>query len=134
MKTVAKQRKADPIEAHLKRVRAICASMPSSTEKLSHGAPTFFADKDKKVFAVFAGNHHNDGRIALWLAAPPGLQPALINDAPETYFRPPYVGSAGWIGIELEHIDDEALAVHIQESWRLVAPKKKTAGRSRRGK
>ena len=101
--------------------------MPEATEKLSHGEPTFFVRK--KVFTMFANNHHNDGHIAVWIPAPPGLQAMLINQSPETYFRPPYVGGAGWIGIELGCIGDEELAFHIREAWGLVAPKKlKTEG------
>jgi hypothetical protein len=53
----------------------------------------------------------------------------LIHQSPETYFRPPYVGVRGWVGIELARIGDEELAAHIHEAWRLVAPKTlKTAG------
>jgi hypothetical protein len=99
--------------------------MPSVTEKLSHGAPTFFVEKDKGVFTMFVDNHHQDGRLAVWLPAPPGLQSAIIDDAPTTYFKPPYVGSSGWIGIELDQISDEALEMHIREAWRLAAPKRK---------
>ena len=73
---------------------------------------------------MFANNHHNDGRIAVWLPAPPGLQEMLIQAAPEKYFRPPYVGVRGWIGIELDNVGDEDLAFHIRDGWRLVAPKK----------
>jgi len=113
-------------EAQLERVRRICATMPSVSEKLSHGAPTFFVEKDKGVFAMFADNHHEDGHLAVWLPAPAGLQSALIEDAPETYFKPPYVGSSGWIGIELGQIRDEALEIHVREAWKLVAPRKKS--------
>jgi len=95
--------------------------MPEATEKLSHGEPTFFVRK--KVFTMFANNHHNDGHIAVWIPAPPGLQALLIHDAPETYFRPPYVGVRGWVGIELDAIGDEELASHIREAWGLAAPK-----------
>ncbi|PYU89506.1 MAG: hypothetical protein DMG08_21165 [Acidobacteria bacterium] len=49
---------------------------------------------------------------------------ALIDDAPATYYKPPYVGGAGWIGIELDQISDEDLAAHIRAAWRLIAPKK----------
>ena len=73
---------------------------------------------------MFANNHHNDGRIAVWLPAPPGFQEMLIQAAPEKYFRPPYVGVRGWIGIELDNVGDEDLAFHIRDGWRLVAPKK----------
>lgn len=109
-------------EKHLKRVRHICASLPETTEKLSHGEPTFFVRK--KVYVMFANNHHNDGHIAVWLPAPPGIQSILIENAPEKFFKPPYVGVRGWIGVELSRIDDQELASHIYEAWRLIAPKR----------
>jgi len=112
-------------EAQLERLRRICAAMPSVSEKLSHGTPTFFVEKDKGVFVMFADNHHQDGHLAVWLPVPAGLQSALIEDAPATYFKPPYVGSSGWIGIELNQIRDEALEVHVREAWNLAARKKK---------
>lgn len=118
---MAKRPKSDTGEDHLRRVRRICSAFSETTEKLSHGAPTFFARK--KVFTMFLNNHHNDGHIAVWIPAPPGLQAILINQSPETYFRPPYVGGSGWIGIELDNIGDEELASHIHEAWLMVAPK-----------
>ena len=119
---MTKARKSDVGEEHLWRVRRICAALPETTEKLSHGEPTFFVRK--RVFTMFANNHHNDGQIAVWIPAPPGLQSMLISASPETYFKPPYVGVSGWVGIELASIDDEELAAHILEAWRMVAPKK----------
>src|SRR5262245_19078195 len=118
-------------ETQLERVRRICVTMPSVSEKLSHGAPAFFVGKDKGVFAMFVDNHHQDGHLALWLPAPPGLQSALIGDAPATYFKPPYVGSNGWIGIELDQIRDEALEIHVREAWEIAARKKKKRGSRR---
>jgi uncharacterized protein YdhG (YjbR/CyaY superfamily) len=112
-------------EVQLERVRRICATMPGMSEKLSHGTPTFFVERDKGVFAMFADNHHQDGHLALWLPVPEGLQPLLIEDAPATYFKPPYVGSSGWVGIELDRIRDDALQIHIREAWNLVARKRK---------
>src|SRR5262245_36149901 len=112
-------------EAQLERVRRICAKMPSVSEKLSHGAPTFFVEKDKGVFTMFMDNHHQDGHLGVWLPAPAGLQSALIEDAPATYFKPPYVGSSGWIGIELDQIGDEELEIHVRGAWELAARKKK---------
>jgi len=96
--------------------------MPECTEKLSHGEPTFFVRK--KVFAMFANNHHDDGHIAVWIPALPGLQGILIQSSPKTFFKPPYVGVRGWVGIELECISDEDLAAHVSEAWLLIAPKK----------
>lgn len=106
----------------LERVRRICTGLPETVEKVSHGEPTFFVRK--RVFAMFANNHHGDGRIAVWLPAPPGMQEMLITSAPETYFKPPYVGVRGWIGIVLADISDEDLAFHIRDGWWLVAPQK----------
>ena len=105
-------------DEHLPRVRRMCLAMAETSEKLSHGAPTFFAKK--RTFAMFVNNHHNDGHVAVWTATAPGEQAALIAASPKTYFRPPYVGVKGWIGIELPEIDDEDLAAHLTDAWRLV--------------
>ena len=117
------KRKGANGEEHLPRVRRMCMALPGTTEKLSHGEPTFFVKK--RVFAMFSNNHHNDGHIAVWIAAEPGLQQALIKSAPKTYYRPPYVGPSGWIGIELDQIDDEQLGEHILEAWKWIIAKSK---------
>lgn len=79
------------------------------------------------MFARFADNHHEDGHLAVWLPVPEGLQSALIEEEPATYFKPPYIGSSGWIGIELARIRDDALDGHLREAWQLVARKVKTS-------
>ena len=102
----------------LSRVRRICTSIPGTTEKLSHGEPTFFTPN--RVFAIFANNHHGDGRVAVWLPAAAGVQAALIEESPETYFRPPYVGVSGWVGVDLSKVDDEQLGALIREAFRFI--------------
>ena len=119
---MAKERKVADSEEQLHRVRRICTTLPETTERLSHGEPTFFVRK--KVYAMFANNHHNDGHIAVWIPARPGLQAVLMKTWPRTFFHPPYVGVRGWVGIELDCISDEELVTHLWEAWRLVAPKK----------
>jgi hypothetical protein len=109
-------------EKQLKRVREICEALPGTVERLSHGEPTFFAVK--KVFTMFSNDHHEDGHLAVCVPAPDGAQEFLIESDPQTYFRPAYVGHRGWIGIELENINDAQLKEHIHEAWRIVAPKK----------
>lgn len=109
-------------EKHLKRLRKICLALPESMEKLSHGEPTFFVNK--KVFAMFDNNHHNGGHVGVWIPARPGMQEILIGEAPQTYYRPPYVGVKGWVGIELTKIDDTALSAHLREAWTMIAPKR----------
>ena len=113
--------KTEDSDDHLRRVRRICMALSETTEKISPGEPTFFVRK--KVYTMFTNNHHNDGHIAVWLPAPPGLQQLLIHSALATYFKPPYVGVRGWIGVELRAIGDDELAEHIREAWRLIAPK-----------
>lgn len=113
--------KRSPID----RVRRICLAMPEATEKLSHGEPTFFVRK--KVFTMFANNHHGDGRIAVWVPAAAGVQAMLMEAKPNAFFRPPYVGVRGWVGIELSKVKDAELASHIESAWRLVAPKRLVA-------
>lgn len=79
---------------------------------------------NKKVYAMFANNHHGDGHIAVWIPAAPGVQAALIAASPRKYFNPPYVGVRGWVGIELDRVSDEELSDHLLEAWRLLAPGK----------
>ena len=105
------------------RVRAICLALPGTSERLSHGEPTFFVGK--KVFTMFANNHHNDGRLAVWIPVPAGAQPMLIEANPEKFFKPPYVGVRGWVGIVLAQIDDAELAHHLETAWWLIAPKRR---------
>ena len=110
-----------PFARQLRRVRKVCLSLPGATEKLSHGEPTFFVHK--RVFAGFSNNHHGDGHVAVVLPASPGLQEALIEEAPHAYYRPPYVGAAGWVGIELDRVSDETLESHIRRAWQLIVNK-----------
>jgi hypothetical protein len=105
----------------LKRLRSLCLAIPGTIERISHGEPTFFTPK--RVFAMFANNHHDDGHVAAWLPAAPGVQEALVEEAPRIFFRPPYVGPAGWIGVELSAIDDEWFGALVREAFQLIAAK-----------
>ncbi len=127
-RSVKKAASAAAGEEHIRRVRRLCTALPQTIEKLSHGEPTFFVGK--KVFAMFANNHHNDGHIAVYLPVPPGLQATLLKTEPRKFFMPPYVGVRGWVGVELDFIDDEELGFHLSEAWRLIAPPK-ILGRNR---
>jgi hypothetical protein len=132
MKRAVPAKKLDAGEEHLHRVRRICATLPGTTEKLSHGEPTFFVAK--KVYAMFSNNHHNDGHIAVMVPVPPGHQPMLLESSPEKFYFPAYVGVRGWVGIELVRIDDDELTFHLCEAWRIIAPKKVQAGVSAAGR
>jgi hypothetical protein len=111
------------VERALKEVRRICLALPEVTERLSHGSPTFFV-RGKKTFVMFLDDHHDDGRLAIWCAAPPGIQAQLVEQEPARFFRPPYVGGRGWIGVRLDVDPDwDEMAEICADAYRQVAPK-----------
>jgi hypothetical protein len=111
----------------LTRIRKMCLSLPETTERLSHGAPSFFI-RDKIGFVNYMDHHHDDGRLALWCACPPGMREGLVKAEPEQYFVPPYVGFRGWIGVRLDRGPDwDAVERVIRDAYLAVAPKKLVA-------
>lgn len=106
----------------LERLRTLCLGLPEVTERLSHGEPTWFV-RGKKTFVMFADHHHDD-RLAFWCAAPPGAQEAAVGSEPDRYFRPPYVGPRGWLGVWLDvPVDWGEIADLVDDAYRAVAPK-----------
>ncbi|MCU1457554.1 MAG: hypothetical protein JWL73_1646 [Actinomycetia bacterium] len=102
------------------RVRAICLAYPETTERPSHAAPTFFAGK--KSFLMYHDDHHGDGRLAVWCAAPPGAQSAYVHDNPRGYFVPAYVGTRGWVGVRLDRrVPWGEIEAVIDDAYREVA-------------
>ncbi|MEU8103309.1 MmcQ/YjbR family DNA-binding protein [Nonomuraea muscovyensis] len=108
----------DPLDA----LRGICLALPETTERLSHGEPTWFV-RDKKVFVMFADHHHDD-RLAFWCAAPAGVQAELVAEDPGRFFRPPYVGHRGWLGVYLDvEVDWAEITEIVADAYRVIAPK-----------
>jgi hypothetical protein len=102
----------------------MCLSLPETTERLSHGAPSFFI-RDRISFVNYMDDHHDDGRLALWCACPPGMRDGLVKASPEHYFVPPYVGFRGWIGVRLDRgLGWDDIERVIREAYLAVAPKK----------
>ena len=111
------------IAAATDRVRALCLALPETSERLSHGAPTFFV-RGKKAFVMVLVDHHGDGIFGLWTAAPPGNQELLVAADPGRFFRPPYVGHRGWLGVRLDRsVDWDEVAGIVEDAWATVAPK-----------
>jgi hypothetical protein len=105
------------------QVRRLCLALPEVTERPSHSSPTWFI-RDKKTFVSFVGEHHGK-RLAFWCAAPPGVAAELISEDPERFFRPPYVGHRGWLGVYVDIEPDWAeIAEIILDAYRQVAPKR----------
>jgi hypothetical protein len=110
--------------AALEEIRRICLDLPDVTERASHGSPTFFIGA-KKTFVTFVDDHHGDGRLAIWCAAPPGAQAQLVELEPHRFFRPAYVGHRGWLGVELDKDPDwDEMAAICADAYRQVAPKR----------
>jgi hypothetical protein len=111
-------------DSPLERVRSTCLALPETSERLSHGAPTFFI-RAKRSFVMYLDDHHGDGRLAIWCAAPLGAQDELVETAPEHYFVPPYVGHRGWVGLRLDRgVPPSELAAVIEDAYLTVAPKR----------
>lgn len=109
-------------DAQMHRVRVSARDLPEVEERPSHGPMALFV-RGKKCFVMFMADHHGDGRMSIWCAAPPGAQGDLLASAPDRFFRPPYVGHRGWIGVHLRAVDDAELRELVHEAFRAVAPK-----------
>jgi hypothetical protein len=108
----------------LERLRSICSQLPEISERISHGAPTFFI-RDKKVLCTFHPHGiHGEHGMSLWAPAPPGVQEQLVEDEPERFYRPPYVGGRGWLGVRLDRdVDWGEIGGIVRDAFRQVAPK-----------
>jgi hypothetical protein len=84
----------------LERLRRICRALPGTSEKVSHGEPTFWVGG--RMFATFDNHHHGAPHVGVWLAMPLGVQQILVREDPKRFFVPPYVGVRGWVGVRLD--------------------------------
>jgi hypothetical protein len=109
------------------RLRAICLDLPEVNERNSHGEPAFFVS-GRKQFVSVDDHHHGAEHLAFWCAAPPGAQEELIGADPERFFRPPYVGHRGWLGVRIDVEPDWTEVTEIvRDAYRQVAPKRLAA-------
>jgi hypothetical protein len=109
------------------RLRTICLALPEAGERLSHGEPTWFAGKGK-VFAMLDSHHHGASHLSVWLPQPLGVQESLIEHDPERFFRPPYVGPSGWVGVVLDTGPDwKVVEVLVRDAFVHVATRKLVA-------
>lgn len=110
------------------RLRKICLALPEAHEVAAWGEPTFRVRN--KMFATYANasNHHGGGRHAAWVKAAPGRQARMVQTAPDRFFVPPYVGTAGWIGVWLDgDCNWDELGDILRAAYLLIAPKKLAA-------
>jgi hypothetical protein len=75
-----------------------------------------------RLFAQLDDHHHGADHLAVWLPAPLGEQEAMIFTDPARFFRPPYVGHKGWVGVRIDGRPDwTAVASLAEQAYRLVA-------------
>jgi hypothetical protein len=106
--------------AAIERLRRICMALPEVTEKIAWGEPTWRAGK---LFAQMDTHHHGADHVAVWLPARPGVQEDLVDEDPSHFFRPPYVGHKGWVGVRIDNRPDwKTIASLVADAYREVAP------------
>jgi hypothetical protein len=108
----------------IKRLRALCRAFPQVFEKEAWGECTFRVTGGS-MFAMTDNDHHHSGHIAVWVKAPPMVQEILTGSAPQRFFKPPYMGAKGWVGVRLDAGTDwEELAAILNDAYLMSAPKK----------
>ena len=101
------------------RLREICLALPDVEEKIAWGELTW---RVGKLFAQMDTHHHGAEHVAVWLAMPPGMQEALVDEDPERFFRPPYVGHKGWVGVRIDGKPDwKVVASVVRDAHAFVA-------------
>jgi hypothetical protein len=110
------------------RVRArlcqLASSLPGAEIDDAHGHTGYLLRG--KRFAWLLVDHHGDGRLALWVKAPPGEQDALVSSDARRYFVPPYLGPKGWVGVNLDDAagpDWAEVGGLMEQAWRMTATK-----------
>ncbi|WP_424184865.1 MmcQ/YjbR family DNA-binding protein [Actinokineospora sp. G85] len=118
----------------LERLRKICLALPGVTEKVSHGMPAWFAGRMFVTHTFTDDKVHGGGRESLWCAAPEGAQEEVVGQEPERFYRPPYVGHRGWLGVYLDdpELDWGEVAQIVEQAYRQVALKRLIAELDRR--
>lgn len=107
----------------LARLRRLCLALPEATEIETWETPTFRVRG--RIFALVSTWNRQP---AVWLKAPPGAQELLLEVDPARFFRPPYLGGRGWVGVALAgRVDWPEMEALVRRSFSLVAPKRVAA-------
>jgi predicted DNA-binding protein (MmcQ/YjbR family) len=108
-------------ERTVARLRRLCLALPEAVERRSHGEPAWFAGKGRS-FAFVDDHHHGAPHLGVWLPQPLGAQEALLARDPARFYRPPYVGASGWVGVVLDGKPDwDEVARLVREAYLLAA-------------
>jgi hypothetical protein len=117
----------DDVASPLERLRRICFALPETSEKVSHGEPTFWVGG--RMFATFDNHHHGAPHVGVWLAMPLGAQEALVYQDPKRFFVPPYVGVRGWVGVRLDGRPSwKTVEKVVREAYNFIQPPRPRRG------
>ncbi len=98
------------LTAALQRIRTICTTFPNTSEKLSHGHPTFFFKN--RSFAVY-------GIYSPSIAFKPPVSAALELATDERFFPTPYMAQNGWWSLRLTpEVDWDEVTALLEGSYR----------------
>lgn len=118
----------DPDDPWLARVRRLALDLPDAAEKVSHGHPAFHT---RRVFAYFGGSRKVVGE---WVQHPtsvlvlPDPEDRAALAADERVYVPGYLGSSGWLGVDLDERTDEAeVGELLVDSYRQTAGVRRVA-------
>lgn len=109
----------------LTKLRKLCLALPAAHEVEAWGEPTFRVKG--KLFAMYAhaSNHHGAGRHSVWIKATKENQALMIRTQPDRFFKPPYVGPSGWVGVYLDESPDwDEVTELLRDGWKMTAPKR----------
>jgi predicted DNA-binding protein (MmcQ/YjbR family) len=110
-----RQPDAQTLTHALASVRRLCLALPGTSEKLSHGHPTFYAGK--KSFAVYGIYSPS-----VAFKAPPGNVVDLADDP--RFFPTPYMAQNGWWSLRLDaETNWDEVGSLLQQSYLEVATK-----------
>jgi hypothetical protein len=124
---MAHPRMYDDSNPAIERLRKLCLALPETAEKEAWGECTFRVGG--KMFAMTDNDHHHSGHVAVWIAAPAMAQEILVRSDPERFFKPPYVGHKGWVGVRLDvKVDWKQLAGILKDGHSMTAPKRLSSG------
>ncbi len=107
----------------------MCLALPGAHEVEAWGAPTFRVRN--KLFAMYAdaNDHHGGGRPGVWVKSTHVNQDLLLRQQPGRFFKPPYVGPSGWVGIYLDKRPSwKVVAEIIGDGYSLIAKKNRSPG------
>ena len=116
---------SDPV---IKKLRELCFSLGDVIEKEAWGECTFRA-AGGSMFAMTDNNHHGSGHVAVWIKAPAMAQEVLVHSDPRRFFRPPYLGHKGWVGVRLVgKVNWKDVVAILKDGYQLSAPNSRRRG------